>query len=414
MKISRADVCQRLLPIVLSQAFGLVCGIVGVRLTSHLVDPADYGRYGIFTSLIPIGSGVIYIGLVKFLNRHWRDAADRPGLLWEVLGATIRKAPWLVAASVLGTLIAAPGHPWFFGSLLLTSAYLLSLTQLAQVALQAAREHWRDLGIAASVSATRSLLPPLLYSFSGAGFRALLVGFFSHTLLGTLVGGWSLRRWWRQAPAQPRIRSLTPNYDGPRFVLLALVNWTLLGLNRWLVVWFFGAETAGYFTLAGNIGLILPAMLGLIMQQFRQPVWFEAGHASLAQRKALLRDVDLTALLYTGLALGMTGALQTAMPLLVGPVVNASYLPAIVFVLATGFSTMSITIGAFYHTLLLAAKRERDCSAADLSGAACLIAGGFISAWSGLEWLKGWLVVSPVVPWLVNRTVARRALFKSV
>ena len=34
--------------------------------------------------------------------------------------------------------------------------------------------------------------------------------------------------------------------------------------------------------------------------------------------------------------------------------------------------------GVYYHTLLIAAKRERDCVTADLGGATCLIAGGLL------------------------------------
>lgn len=410
MKPSPEDLRQRLLPILLSQAVGLVCGIIGVRLTSRLVDPVDYGTYGIFVSLVSIGSGVIYIGLVKFVSRHWQGATDRPGLLREVLAATFRKSPWLLAASALATVMAAPGHPVVFGVLLFASAYLMMLTYLTQAALQATREHWRDLGLSTSLSVTRSFLPPLLYATTGAGVRALLLGFLGQTLVGVLLGAWHTRRWWRQAPAQPRTRSLTPHYTGPRFMALAVAGWVLLGLNRWLVAWFFGTETAGYFTLAGNIGVILPAMLGLVMLQFFQPVWFEAAHASRPERLALLRSVDRVALAYTVVALALVGGLHAGMPLLIGPLVSVQYTPATAFVLVTGFFTASITIGTFYHTLLLAAKREPACTTADLGGAACLMAGSILSAAAGLDWFKGWLVLTPLVPWLLNRTLARRAL----
>ena len=414
MKISREDLRQRLLPILLSQAIGLACGIIGVRLTSHLVDPADYGIYGIFVSLASIGAGVIYIGLVKYVSRHWQGSTDRPGLLRVVFAATVRKAPWLLAAATLATLLAASGQQLVFGVVLFASAYLLTLTQMAQSALQAAREHWRDLGVSAGVSVSRSFLPPLLYAATGAGVRALLVGFLGQALLGALLGAGSLRRWWRRNPtAAPSSPSLTPHYDGPRFVALAIAGWVLVGLNRWLVAWFFGTETAGFFMLASNIGVILPAMLGLVLLLYCQPPWFESVHATLPQREALLRDVDRAAGLYTMLALGLAGALHLAMPGLIGPLVSAKYTPAATFVLMTGFSTTSITIGTFYHAMLLAAKREPACSTADLTGAACLMTGSVLSAVAGLAWFKGWLILAPVVPWLVNRPLARRALLKA-
>ena len=70
----------------------------------------------------------------------------------------------------------------------------------------------------------------------------------------------------------------------------------------------------------------------------------------------------------------------------------------------------ALVVGLFYHAMLLAARREKDCTVADLGGAACLILGSVASAAAGLAWFQGWLVVSPAVPWLVNRTLARRAL----
>ncbi|MDI1247856.1 MAG: hypothetical protein PSV13_03140 [Lacunisphaera sp.] len=412
MKFLPENVRERLLPIVLSQGIGLGCGIAGVRLTSYLVDPADFGHYGVFTSLIPVGSAVIYIGLVKFISRHWQAEPDRPGLLRQVLHATVRKLPWLVAAAVVAAVAAAPGQRILYGLLFFVSAYLLSLTGLAQVALQAAREHWRDLGVTAGQSVGRSFLPPLLYHLSGAGLGALLAGFLGHAVIGVLLGAGHLRRWFARDPAAAPRPELPPHYAGRHFIVPALAGWILLGLNRWLVLWFFGAETSGYFTLAGNIGLILPAMLSLIMQQYHQPGWFAADHASRSERLALLRRIDRTALLYTALALGLTGALQAGLPLLVGPVIGIKYQAATGFVLATGFSTTALSLCSFYHLLLLSARREAACTRTDLSGALCLVAGSVVAAAAGVEWFKRWLLVAPLVPWLVNRSLARRALLQ--
>ena len=412
MKFLPENVRERLLPIVLSQGIGIACGIAGVRLTSYLVDPADYGRYGVFTSLIPLGSAVLYIGLAKFTSRHWQDDPDRPGLLRQVLAATFPKLPWLAAAAIVAALLAAPGQRMLYGTLFFASAYLLSLTGLAQVALQAGREHWRDLGVTAGQSVGRSFLPPLLYAASGAGLAALLAGFLALAVIGVLLGAGQLRRWFGPSAAAAPRPELPPNYAGVHFILPAIAGWVLLGLNRWLVVWFFGAETSGYFTLAGNIGLILPAMLSLIMQQYHQPGWFAAAHASRAERAALLRMIDRTALLYTALALGATAAVHAGLPLLVGPVIGIKYQAATGYVLAIGCFTTALSLCSFYHLLLLAAKRESACPRTDLGGAACLVIGSVAAAAAGMEWFKRWLVVAPVVPWLVNRSLARRALFR--
>jgi len=410
MKFLPDNFRQRLLPIILSQGVGLVCGIMGVQLTSQWVDPTDYGYYGIFVSLIPLGAGVIYIGLIKFTSRHWQGDPDPAGLLQQIFRATLCKMPWLGLASVLIAALAAPNHQVLYGLLFFVSAYLFSLTGLAQTALQAAREHWRDLGLSAGLSFTRSFLPPLFYYISGGGISTLLIGFFSHAMIGLLVAGSSLRRWLAWNPPPHRRPDLPAQYTGVRFIIPAIVGWILLGLNRWLVAYFFGAEISGYFTLASNIGLILPAMLSMIMQQYYQPSWFAAHYVSREDRQRLLRSIDQIALLYTVLALGLSVVLHAVLPLLVGSVLGIKYQAATGFVLVTGLSTIALSLCTFYHLLLLSAKRESACTKIDLSGAACLIIGSLIGAAAGLEWFKRWLIISPAVPWLVNRTLARRAL----
>lgn len=412
MKIPAADFRQRLLPILLAQAVGLACGTLGVRLTSRLVAPDDYGLYGLFLSLAPIGLGVVYAGLGKFVQRHWRTATDRGGLLWELFAASLRKFPLLLAAVAAGTWLAAPNHQLVYSALLLGSAFLLAWTSLMQMALQADRRHWEDLELSAGLSATRSFLPPLLYSLLGAGPIPLFLGYFGHTVLGSVLGYWNLRQWWRQPPRGRRTRYLTSEYVGAQFILLAVVGWTLLGLNRWLVAWRYGAEAAGYFTLAGNIGILLPAMLGTVMLQYCQPGWFAAESAKREQRHALLRRIDGAALIYTVAALILASSLHLAMPLLIGPLVSDRYLAAAPLVVATGLFFTSLTIGTFYHNLLLAAKRESACRYADLAGAACLIVGCGLSAIAGFGYFRAWLLFSPLIPWLVNRTVARWLLLR--
>ncbi|HET7535200.1 MAG TPA: oligosaccharide flippase family protein [Candidatus Didemnitutus sp.] len=412
MKISRDDLLHRLLPILCSQALGLACGLVGIQLTSRWVSPADYGSYGVFSSLATVGASVIFAGLVKFISRHWQTATDRPGLLRELAVATARRSLWLVVAAAVVTWFFAPSHRLAYCALLFGSALLLTITQLAQSALQAAREHWRDFGVGAGVSVTRSFLPPLLYTTSGLGLSALLVGFLGQALLGALLGSAQVARWWPRSSHLPVARQLTAAYEGPRFIALAVASWILLGVNRWLVASFFGAEVAGYFTLASNIGTILPAMLGFALLQFVQPTWFAATPRDDAERRQLAREVDKVALGYAGLGLGVTTALHLAMPLLIGTLVSARYASAASFVLASGCWSVAATTGLFYHAMMLAAKREESSSAADLGGAAFLIVGSIAAATAGVEYFKGWLLAAPLVPWILNRPLARRAVFR--
>lgn len=400
------------MPILLSQLVGLVCGLAGVRLVSAWVSPADFGAYGVFLTLAMVGSGVIYAGLVKFVSRHWEASQNRPALLREVGVTMMRKTVWLVLAAALAGIVVSRDDPLIYSALLFGGALAMGVLQIAQSALQAARENWADLGLASGVSLARSFAPPLLYLATGAGLVALLSGFLLHAAIGAAIGCWSLRQYWRGTENAAASRIVPVIYEGPRFVVTALAAWVLLGLNRWLVLWFFGAETAGYFTLAANIGAIMPTMLGAVLLQYFQPNWFALPTDGASARRGLLAAVDRVALLFTAVALLASAALHAGMPLLIGPLVDPRYAASAVFILGAGASASVLTTGNYYHAMLIAAKEEHACLRVDLAGAAGVALGTICSAAAGLPWFIGWLVISPLVPWLVNRPLARHALLQ--
>ncbi|MDR1011658.1 MAG: hypothetical protein LBM04_11160 [Opitutaceae bacterium] len=419
----RALASKRLPPIVLTQAAGLACGVAGITITSRLVAPDAYGAYGVFLTLAPLGLSVVHAGLVQFVARHWAASDDRAGLLGEVRRAAARKLPLLAIATFAAVwlvpgLDAGAASWWGAWLLLFAGASLVSAAWIGQTALQAGRQHWRDCGVSAAGSVTRSFVPPLLYAVTGGTLLALQAGFVVHALVVALAAAWALRNQSRRSSrsrhrnAFPAGKQLTPVYDGPLFVMLAVAAWTLTGVNRWIAAGFFGAETAGYFTLAGNVAVIVTSMLGVVFTQYWQPVVFAMPSDTPAARRALASSVDLVALCHALCGFAGIGFLHVVAPWLVGVVIDARYTGALGLVAPAGCFGIAVVTGQFSHMLLLAAHKERACAAADLGGAAVLVAGGVVAAVAGGEtWFWRWLLVTPIVPWLLNRTLARRALF---
>lgn len=408
--VSRAELRTRLLPIALTQVVGLLCGLVGVRLTTHLVEPAHFGLYGIFTSLAPAGMWVVFAGMNSALLRHWAAATNRPALLRTVLEVTFRKTGWLVVVAAATALLATREHWAGFAVLLFVAILGLGLTQYAHSIQQAARQHWRDFSLSAVGSVSRTALPPLFYVLGGAMPLALPTGFVLHVLLSVTAGAWLLRRHLRPAVGSTGAE-LPSAYHGSLFFTLAVAGWVLGGSNRWLTTAFYGAEVTGYFSLASNIAVILPSMLGTMLMQYLQPAWFAAGHTTVGERRQLAHRVDRAAAGYTALALGMAVALHFAMPLFVGPLVSVNYLPALDWVLGAGCFTVAVTTGRFYNSLLFAAKRETACRRVELTATGGYLLGGLTGAAAGAEWFQHWLVMTPLVPWLVNRPLAHRVIF---
>ncbi len=404
----------RLIPIALAQGFGVGCGIAGVKINSSLVPPEVLGVYGVFLTFAPIGMWVVHAGLMKFTVRHWAAAPSRPALLRVVAAAWARRLPWLAlpaaaAAWALGGL--APGHALALGGALFTAAGLLAATALAQAALQAEGAHWRDSAVSMVLSVTRTFLPPLLYGATAGALAALWGGFALHAAIGAVAAAVMLRRYWHPAGAE-RGAPLGRTYGGLLFIMLAAAGWALAGINRWIVAGFFGELAAGYFTLAGGAATVLASSLGAIFMQYFQPGIFALADGPAPDRARVAARVDRVALVYAAAGFAAAGGLAWLGPWLVGPLIHPSYAAALPWLLPAGCFGVALITPQFYQTLLLAGRREDACGTVEMISALVLAAGCVGTALAGQEWFARWLLVTPLVPWLVTRPLARAAFFR--
>lgn len=410
MSRSLADLRTRLLPIALTQLVGFLCGVAGVRINSELIEPGDYGRYGVFLTFTPLGMWVIHAGLVRLVQRNWAEA-DRPALWRGVFRAATRRLPWLAAAALAGGFFVSPAQGWMVAPFIFAAAAALSYGTLAAAALQAERRHWDDFWASAGGSLSRTFLPPLLYFATGGAIGALYGGFGLHALAFAGLAVLLARPRVRVTPAAASPALLPASFAGPMFSLLAVAGWMLTGVNRWLVALFFGPEAAGYFTLASNIAVIIPTMLGTIVMQYFLPEFFAAPQGEPDQRKQLAARIDRIAASYWSLALLGLLALRVALPALTGPLIDPTYRPAIDWVLPVGCFFTALTTTYFYQQLLVAGRRELACGPVEAVVAVILLLGGAATAAAGPDSFRAWLLLTPLAPWLVYRPLARRAYF---
>ena len=408
----------RLIPILLAQAFGIGCGVAGVKLNSTLVPPEALGVYGVFLTFAPVGAWVVHAGLVKFVVRHWAGAAARPVLLRGVIIGWAKRLPWLGLAAIAGAFAlpqAQTGGTLLLGLVLFGAAALLAWVALAQAALQAEGAHWRDCFVSVYASLTRTFLPLLLFTLSGGTLAALWLGFGGHALITAIAAAWVLRAHWAGDESANVARApLTGAYGGPLFIALAAATWVLAGLNRWIVAAFFGATEAGYFTLAGGAAVVLVSALGAVFVQYFQPGIFALGDAIATadgERALVARRVDQVALAFAGTGLAGVGALALASPWLVGPLISEKYFAALPWIFPAGCFGVATITTVFYHSLLLAGRREAACAPVELTTAVVLIVGCLGSAAASAEWFARWLMLTPLLPWLLTRPLARGYFF---
>lgn len=409
-----AESRRRLFPILLGQGIGVACGVLGVKVNSHFLPPDVLGAYGVFLTFAPLGMWVVHVGLIKFVSRHWAASPDRPALRLAVLRAWVRRLPWLAIAAVAAawSMQSLQGRVLLPAVALFSAAGCLALAGLAQAALQADRAHWRDCTVAAGSAVTRTFLPPVLY-LATTSVAALWLGFAAHACIAAALGAIVTSRYARNPGTTGATRStkIASVYEGPLFVTLAIAGWALTGLNRWLVAACFGETEAGYFTLAGGAATVVASTIGTVFLQYFQPGFFATADSELGISK-LDQRVDRVALAFTGTAIAAVGALALVAPSLVGPLISVEYRPALEWILPVGMFTIATTIAIFYQTYLLAARRESACGPVELTTAALLATGCIAAALSGPVWLMRWLLVTPIIPWLVTRTLARRFVIR--
>jgi O-antigen/teichoic acid export membrane protein len=260
--------------------------------------------------------------------------------------------------------------------------------------------------VAGSGSLTRTFIPPLLFFASGSA-SGLYAGYCIHTACFAGVAFWILRR--QRHPATGSAVNITPVYDGPLFVSLALANWTLTGVNRWIVAWAYGETTAGLFTLASNIALIVPAVTGAIFLQYFQPSLFAMVDAEgKGPLKQLARRVDQVVLGLCAVGLIGLGIVRFITPWLIGSLIARPYAEALDWILPAGCFGLTVTAAQFYHVFMIAIRKERACASVDLSTAGVLTLGCIVTAWLGTHVFAVWLTLTPLILLITTRPLARR------
>lgn len=407
MEFSAKDFRSHLLPILLAQAFGFAAGVIGVQLMSHWVTPADYGVYGLFVSLTPLGLGVVHLGLIKFVARHWSEAPNRPALVRGVCVSALKKLPWLAAGGALVALIVPGPWGWSFVATFVSATALTSVA-LMQAAVQAERKNWRDLSISCLAGVLRTGLPIICYLGLAADAETLLAGFALQSLLAALavagITGWLTMSWRGEAQTVPA------SFEGARFTLVAAVGWAMGASGRWIAAEFFGTEQAGYFVLAGNVALVAIGTLYAVVQQFFQPRLFALNPTTREERQKMMRTTDTLVAGFVSASAGGVVVLSLLMPRLVGTVVGPRFAAAADWVLAAGCYHVAVLVPTFFHMMLLAGKREAKCGPAEITASLGVLSGGVLAACGGEDVFRWFALASPLFAWAVARPMARRAM----
>ena len=234
------------------------------------------------------------------------------------------------------------------------------IAQMATTALQAEERYWASFAGSAIGSATRSFLPPLFATVAGASLLALNTAFALHAVVAAATTLLFLRGAWRRTGGiSSEAREALPKMVHA-FIGVGLCAWLVAAAPRWVAATALTSEALGYFVLAGNLTLIIPASFVTIAQGYSFPALFDAARAGADDRKLRRLTIWPLAIVMLGSQAALV-ALALAAHWLIGPIIDARYAAATSWLLATGGATLAITSIGFFHNLLLARNREADC-----------------------------------------------------
>ena len=389
---------RHLVPLAATQATGLLCGLIGVRWMSAVVPPALLGVYGVLLSTTQLGAVVTHQGFIKHVQRHWTARRPAAPYFQALVRAAFRPTMLMTAglAGALALLHFLSGLPLDAGLLLWMVAVnlLIVVAQAAQAAVQAEDRFWANFAASAVGSATRSFLPPLLVMIVGASLCILGTGFLLHAVALAVTALFFLRGAWRRVGDAANEKDDALAHMVRAFAGVGACSWLAAAAPRWFAAAILPPETTGYFILAGNLTLIVPAAFGAIALSYSYPALFAAARAG-ADGRALLRTTNRTlAVVMIGSQLGLV-ALRLAAPWLIGPMIDARYTEATAWLLATGGAALAATTTQFYHNLLLAQNRNSDCLRLSMLSATLRLAAMGAGAAAGGPTFRLTLIVLP-------------------
>jgi O-antigen/teichoic acid export membrane protein len=352
---------EHLLPLAAVQIVGLVCGVVSVRWTTRIIPPDVLGLYGLLLSAVQAGLVVTHQGFVKQVQGMWTPTTPAKSLL-PVLRATLPTPTLWLAVGLLVVWLtlhvtgSVPLHGAIYGWLLIANLGVAA-AQVLQTALQAEQRYWANFAVSAVGSILRSFGPPLLALTLGASLAVVSSAFLIHVFAVIALAGWFLRSSWQRSgntiavDSAGKTRLLVQAFAG-----IGLASWLASVAPRWFAGLTLSPDEVGFFVLASNLSLIIPASVGAIALSYTFPVVFASDATRTPERVTSATLVTVMLLSQAGIVV-----LWLIAPYLVGVLIDARYAPALDWILATGGATLAATTGQFVHNLLLARNRGTDC-----------------------------------------------------
>jgi O-antigen/teichoic acid export membrane protein len=300
--------------IVLGQTAAVLGSLVGVRLLTELLAPADYGELALGMTVAALVNQTVLGPMANGITRFYAPAqeqSDLGGYLSAVRRLVLAATGFIlliILLAVAALLTAGLAHWAAIAGIALVFATLSGYNailngvqnaarQRAVVALHQGIESWIRFSVAAG-----------LLLWLGASSTVAMVGYTVAVVL--VLGSQYLffRKTVRQsgAAADPRHwQRQVWKYSWPISVF-GTFTWVQLASDRWALELFTTTREVGTYAALFQLGYYPMSMASTMAMQFLAPIFYQrAGDASDSRRTA---EVNKLSWKLTGSALGVTGA----------------------------------------------------------------------------------------------------------
>jgi O-antigen/teichoic acid export membrane protein len=297
--------------------------------------------------------------------------------------------------------------------LLFVSNLVVALASAASLALNAGERHWGVLTLNGLTSVARALFPVGMVLLLGPTLPSLSLGFALHALVVAmailaLFRGTELGRTTdplQEAQWRKELRDF-----GRPFMAMGVAGWLLMYADRWVVDFAFGDEQLGLFTLASNIGSIVPGLVSAGLMQGAFPAVFRQSDQARSPQdwRNLARRCDWFTLLFLGVAVAGLGALQLVGPLLVGWLIGNQYAPSMPLLLPAGMGAVAMQANQFQYLLLQGQHNSAGMLRVMLVLSGMRTIGSIVAGSISWSAFLGWQLISALLIVLLGRLLIQR------
>jgi PST family polysaccharide transporter len=302
---------------VLSQTTGFAIQMVATMVLARLLAPADFGLVAMVTTFSLLLMNVGFNGFTEaIVQRDQMDHRLASNLFWINTGIGILLTMTFAAA---GSLLARFYGDPRVGPVAVAMSPTIFLTSATVMPFALLKRGMRFSQVSANdiVARVVSVMVSIVLGWAAWGYWALVAGAIALPL-ASCTGAWIRCRWipglpGRHAGTGPMVRFAMNTYGA------FATNYCTRNLDNFLVGWFFGPQSLGFYKKAYDLCVLPVAQLSDPLHAVAVPILSRLTGDSETQHRYVLRALSTLAFVGMGLGAGLALVGRDLIYVLLGP-----------------------------------------------------------------------------------------------